>query len=125
MDNAVNGAQDLAARYVALWNETDAEARRAAIADLWRPDGMHFVKERIARGHAGLEQRVIGSYEKNVRDKGNRFRARGDAQRLRDIVTFSWDMVPAGTDTVLAVGREFLVLDAEDRIISDYQFIIS
>jgi len=34
-------------------------------------------------------------------------------------------MVPAGTDTVLAVGREFLVLDAEDRIISDYQFIIS
>jgi len=34
-------------------------------------------------------------------------------------------MVPAHADTILAVGQEFLVLDAEDRIITDYQFIIS
>jgi len=34
-------------------------------------------------------------------------------------------MVPAGADTVLAVGRQFLVLGAQDRIITDYQFIIS
>jgi len=118
-------AQDLVDRYVAVWNEADADARRAGIANLWRPDGAHFVKEREARGHAGLEQRVIGSFEKNVRAKNYRFRPRGDVQRLRDVVTFSWEMVPAGADTVLAVGREFLVLDAQDRIITDYQFIIS
>jgi len=117
--------QDLIARYVALWNEADADARRAAIAALWREDGAHFVKEREARGHAGLEQRVIGSFEKNVGGKGNRFRLRDYAQRLRDVVTFTWEMVPAGADTVLAVGQEFLVLDAEDRIIADYQFILS
>jgi len=117
--------QNLVTGYVALWNETDADARRAAIARLWRPDGAHFVKEREAKGHAALEQRVIGSYEKNVAGKGNRFRSRGDAQRMRDVVTFSWEMLPAGADTVLAVGREFLVLDADDRIITDYQFIIS
>src|SRR5581483_2021800 len=115
--------QDLVSRYVALWNEFDADARRAAIVALWREDGAHFVKEREARGHAGLEQRVVGSFEKNVRGKNYRFRPRDDVQRLRDVVTFSWEMVPAGADTVLAVGREFLVLDAEDRIITDYQFI--
>jgi hypothetical protein len=26
-------------RYVALWNEPDAEARRGTIEDLWAPDG--------------------------------------------------------------------------------------
>jgi hypothetical protein len=121
----MNTPQDLAARYAAVWNESNATARRAAVADLWRPDGVHFVKEREARGHAALEQRIIGSYEKNVRDKGNRFRVRADAQRLRDVVTFTWEMVPADADTVLAVGLEVLVLDAEDRIITDYQFILA
>jgi len=120
----MNTTQDLAARYVAVWNETDADARRTAIASLWRPDGAHFVKEREARGYAALEQRVLGSHEKNVRDNGNRFRARPDAQRLRDVVIFTWEMVPAASDTVLAVGREFLVLDADDRIVTDYQFIV-
>ena len=121
----MNTAQDLAARYAAVWNETNAAARRAAVAGLWRPDGVHFVKAREARGYAALEQRIIGSYEKNVRDKGNRFRVRADAQRLRDVVIFTWEMVPADADTVLAIGLEVLVLDDEDRIITDYQFILA
>lgn len=117
-------AENLAARYVALWNETDPDARRAAIADLWRPGGTHFVGEREAKGYAALELRVTGSHEKNVRINGNRFRARPGAQRLRDVVTFNWEMLPGNGETVLAVGLEFLVLDADDRIIADYQFII-
>jgi hypothetical protein len=121
----MNTAQDLAARYVAVWNETDAGARGAAIAGLWQPDGTHFIKEREARGYAALEQRIAGSHEKNVRDGGNLFRARSGAQRLRDAVTFTWEMVPADTQTTLAVGLEFLILDAEDRIVTDYQFIIA
>jgi hypothetical protein len=121
----MNTTQDLAARYVSVWNETDADARRRVIASLWRPDGMHFIKDREAVGHAALEQRIAGSHEKNVRDNGYRFRARAGAQRLRDVVTFTWEMVPAAADTVLAVGLEFLVLDAEGCIITDYQFIIA
>lgn len=116
--------QDLVQRYVALWNEPDADLRRAAIASLWRPDGAHYVKEREARGYAALEQRVTGAYEKNVRDNGNRFRARPGEQRLRDVVTFNWEMLPRNSETVLAVGLEFFVLDADERIITDYQFIV-
>jgi hypothetical protein len=108
----MNDAEDLVARYVAVWHESDADARRAAIASLWRADGAHFVKAREARGYAALEQRIIGSYEKNVRDKGNRFRARAGAQRLRDVVTFTWEMVPSNADDT-------------NRIITDYQFIIA
>lgn len=120
----MTNAQELATRYAAVWNESDPEVRRATIATLWRRDGSHYVKERQVRGHAELEQRVIGSYEKNVRDNRNRFRVRPGAQRLRDVVTFTWEMLPGDGETVLAVGLEFLVLDANDQIITDYQFII-
>ena len=54
-------AQDFAARYVAVWNETDAMARRAAIAGLWRSHGALFINQREARGLAALEQRIAGS----------------------------------------------------------------
>jgi hypothetical protein len=40
-------------------------------------------------------------------------------------VIFSWEMVPADADIVRAIGLEVLVLDDEDRIITDYQFILA
>jgi hypothetical protein len=109
-------AQDLAVRYVSIWNETELAARRSGIAKLWRPDSMHLSKAHEAKGYAALEQRIIGSHRKNVRDKDNKFRARPGAQRIRDVVTFTWEMVPAEREDMLAVGLEFLVLDAEGRI---------
>ena len=64
-----------------------------------------------------------GIARKNVRDDGNRFRAAPGARRLHDVVTFYWEMLPADADTVLARGQEFLIVDDEDRILVDYQFI--
>lgn len=120
----MNAAQQLADRYAAVWNETDADARRQAIAKLWGPEGLHYVKTREARGYEALETRIVGSYEKNVRDGGNRFRAAKNAQALGGVVTFNWEMVTAGGE-IAAVGLEFLVLDDRGRILTDYQFIVS
>ena len=118
-------AQQLADRYTAVWNEADPDARRAAIAQLWLPDGVHYVGTREACGYAALEQRIIGSHEKNVRDAGNCFRAMPDAQALRGVVTFHWQMVRPGTQEVLATGLEFLQVDADGRIACDHQFIVA
>lgn len=115
---------ELADRYVALWNETDAGARRDAIATLWVPEGEHYVRTLQAKGHAALERRVIGSHEKNVRDGGFRFRTTGDAQLLQNTVMFHWEMVPAAGGPVAALGLEFLVLAEDGRIAIDYQFIL-
>ncbi len=120
----MNDAQELADRYVAVWNEKDPAARRKAMAELWVPDGLHYVDTREARGHEALEQRIIGSHEKWVRDGGNRFKAATNAQLLRNVVSFDWQMLPAGGDTVLAVGREFLVVDEQGHVLVDYQFIV-
>ncbi len=118
-------AQLLANRYTEVWNETDPTRRRIAIALLWAPDGAHYVRALEAHGYEALEQRIIGSHNKNVQDKGCRFRAVKNAQLLRDVVTFNWEMTPAGSDAVLAVGLEFLQVDGAGRIKSDYQFIVS
>jgi hypothetical protein len=115
--------QTLADRYVAVWNEKDEQHRRNAIAALWVPDGQHFVGAREAQGYEELEKRIRGSHEKNVRDDGNRFRAAPGARRLHDVVTFYWEMLPADADTVLARGLEFLIINDEDRILVDYQFV--
>lgn len=116
--------QALADSYVALWNETDAEARRRAVAALFASDGEHYVGTRHVKGHSALEDRVAGSHEKNVRDGGNRFRAAPGAKALHDGVTFFWEMVPSDEDRILATGLEFLLLDSAGRILADYQFIL-
>ena len=116
--------QDLADRYAAVWNETDAERRRLGIAELWAPTGGHYVGAREARGYDALEQRIIGSHERNVRDGGHRFRAAKDARALRDVVTFHWEMLPADSEEVVATGLEFLIVDANGHILVDYQFVL-
>jgi hypothetical protein len=120
----VYDAQRLADCYVAIWNETDTQARRRAIAELWAPEGVHYVDTREARGYGALEKRIAGSHEKNVRDAGHRFRAAKGARALRNAVTFFWEMLPADSEKVVATGLEFLIIDAEGRILADYQFVL-
>ena len=43
--------------------------------------------------------------------------------RLGDVVKFTWDMVPADGGEVAGTGLEVLVLEKDDRIKTDYQFI--
>jgi hypothetical protein len=121
----MNDLQQLADRYVAVWNEPDLQARRRVIAELWAPDGAHYVRSRECRGYGELETRVAGSHEKNVTIGKNRFRARPNAQALHDTVTFNWEMLPQASEEVLAVGLEFLMLDRDGRIVADYQFIVA
>lgn len=38
------GIHQLTDRYVAVWNEPDAERRRAAIRELWSADAVHMLQ---------------------------------------------------------------------------------
>src|SRR4051794_29317297 len=124
MEDDMDNAQKLADRYVAVWTETDAERRRQAIAELWVPEGEHYVGTQEVRGYDALEKRIIGSHVKNVRDGGYRFRAARDARTLHDVVTFHWEMLPADGEEIVATGLEFLIVDSEGRILVDYQFVL-
>jgi hypothetical protein len=132
--------QDLVERYIGLWNQPSPEVRRTLIHELWREDGEHVLQAPIemrevarrlgfaeagleARGYAALEARVTRAYEDFVAPGKYVFRAKPNAERLRDHVKFNWEMVSQADAQVAAVGLDILVLDNEDRIRLDCQFI--
>jgi hypothetical protein len=100
----MNDAQHLADRYVSVWIEADPDRRRQAIAEIWRPDGQHYVDVREARGYDALEQRIVGSYERNIRDGRHRFRSAPGALGLRDLVVVPWEMMVADSERKVASG---------------------
>jgi hypothetical protein len=132
--------RDLARRYVAVWHEPDAELRRKAVHELWAEDGVHVLRppeEMLqaaaglgfpslvlqARGHEELEARVTRTYHEFVVSGAYTFRSRDNADRLGDVVKFSWEMIRADGSEVAGIGLEVLVLDNDGRIKADYQFI--
>jgi hypothetical protein len=131
---------DLIQRYVAVWNEPNADARRAAVRELWTADGAQILqppREILdqaaqigffnpvleARGHAALEARVTRAHDEFVASGGFRFVPRGDVMQVGDVVKFGWEMVSADGGDAAGAGLEFVMLDAQDRIRLDYQFI--
>jgi hypothetical protein len=134
-------ANELADRYVALWNEPNAERRRQMIAELWTEDGSHILQppEEIrevaarpgiglsavleARGYAELDARAASAYQEWVGAQGLTFRRRDDVEPLHDVVKFTWEAVDKDSE-VTAVGLNFLILAADGRIRRDYTFVI-
>jgi hypothetical protein len=135
-------AAKLAEKYVALWNEPDADRRRGMIAELWTEEGRHILQppQEIraiaagpgialtaileARGYGEIEARAASAYEHWVASEGLSFRVRDDADRLGDVVKFHWEAV-AKDGEVFAVGLNFLVLAADGRIERDYTFVVA
>jgi hypothetical protein len=139
-ETRARAAEQLADRYMALWNEPDADRRRRMIAELWTEGGSHILQPPQemreiaaspgiglaatleARGHAELEARAATSYEHWVGSEGLSFRRRDDAERLGDVVKFSWEAV-AKDGEALAAGLNVLVLAADGRIERNYTFV--
>ena len=130
----------LAERYVALWNEPDADRRRRTIAELWTQDGRHLVQppQEIraiaaqpgigltaileARGREEIEARVASAHEHWVGSEGLSFRRRDDAEQLGDVLKFHWEALDKRGE-LFAVGLHVLVLAADGRIERDYTFV--
>jgi hypothetical protein len=124
-DNTMLDAQALADRYVAAWNEPSATRRANAIAALWAPDATGRERGREGCGYGGLGKLILGSPERNGGESGIRYRAAPTARLRGDVLTFRWEMLLADSETVLASGLEFLVVDEEGRIVIDHPFAVA
>ncbi|MEV6431894.1 hypothetical protein [Nocardia sp. NPDC051463] len=132
----------LTERYVAMWNEPDAENRSKLIRELWAADGAQVladppqeIREAAAalafpiptlevRGHDALERRVTRAYEMFVAPGEHAFAARGRATQLSvNLVGITWLMVSQADGSVAGGGYDVLALDEDGRIRVDHQFI--
>jgi len=118
----MSNTTELIDRYVGIWNEPDADRRRATIAKLWQKDAVHFTKSLEARGYDAIEARVTKAYEQYVGTGDFVFKAACDGDDHHNAVRFQWEMVPPAGGEVAASGSVFMILGDDGRIRSDYQF---
>lgn len=99
---------DLARNYLTIWNETDADIRRALIFETWVDTASYVDPMFDVSGHDGIDAMVAGFQEQFP---GLTFRQIGDAERHHDRVRFQWELVTAGND-VVAAGTDVGVIEA-------------
>jgi hypothetical protein len=118
-------SDDFVDRYVAMWNDRDAEQRKKTIAELFTHDGANYTRSLASHGLDQLQARVTAAYDHYVGTGDHIFRLATTPSAHHDVMKLTWEMVRVDTGDVAQVGLEFLVLDDEGRIRCDYQFLDS
>jgi hypothetical protein len=110
---------DIATRYLATWNATDADERRALIEAHWATGVTYVDPLADITGHdalAGLIEGVQGQFPDFV------FSPVGEVEGHQRHARFQWGLGPAGAEPVV-LGSDVVVLDDEGRIASVYGFL--
>jgi hypothetical protein len=98
--------------YLALWNEPDAETRRAAIDDLFTPAVRYVDPIAAVTGREALNALIGGVRQ---RFPGLAFTLAGAVDAHHDQARFTWNLGAPGADPV-AVGFDVVELDADGQI---------
>ncbi|BCJ60835.1 nuclear transport factor 2 family protein [Micromonospora endophytica] len=111
---------DLVDRYLAVWNEPDAERRATAVAALFTTDASYTDPLAAIRGHEEIVATVTG-----VRDAfpEHEFRRHGDVDGHHDVVRFGWALVPAEGGEAVVIGFDVAVHDSDGRIRAVHGFL--
>jgi hypothetical protein len=105
--------------YLACWNETDADARAALIAEHWshRPTYIDPMVE--VAGRDALDATIAAV---QTQFPGFVFTPAGPVDTHHDVARFSWGLGPAGEEPVV-VGFDVVVTDEKGRIRSVLGFL--
>ena len=106
---------DLVARYLQTWNETDPAARRKAIDELWAPNGVYNDPMATAAGRDQIDATIAAVQGQFA---GLAFTLASPVDAYDDVARFTWNL---GDE--LVVGFDVLVLDADGRIANVYGFL--
>ena len=99
----MSNVTDLIDRYIATWNETDAERRRALIARTWTEDASYLDPLMRGDGQAGIDTMIAGV---QTQFPGLQFRRTSGVDVHNDRVRFAWELGPEGGQA-LAGGVDF------------------
>ena len=106
-------------RYIACWNETDADARRARIAETFTDDVRYVDPMMQGDGHAGVDALVGGVH---AQFPGFRFALCRAAESVGDHVRFSWQLGPAEAPDLIG-GTDFARVSVDGRLAVVHGFL--
>ena len=118
--DATTQIRDVVDRYIAVWNEPDANTRRRAVAELWIENGTYTDPLASVEGHQTIEEVVAGAREQFP---GHVFKLIGDIYAHHGIVRFGWELVPEGGDESVVVGFDVAVVTEDRRLRNVYGFL--
>jgi hypothetical protein len=107
-------------RYLAAWNEPDADARRRAVAELWTEDGTYTDPLASVEGHEAIRALIDGA---RGMFPGHVFRPIGGVDAHHDVVRFGWELVPQGGGESVVIGFDVAVVADDGRLRTVYGFL--
>lgn len=108
----MNNPSTIAGRYLAIWNERNAAARRVQAGQLFAPDASYVDPMMKGSGIDGIDS-MIGAAQQQF--PGYRFTLHGTPDGHDDVVRFSWTLAADGAAPV-AKGTDIAYVDADGRL---------
>jgi hypothetical protein len=118
-ETIMNHASAIADRYLAVWNERDAAARRAKVAQLFVPEASYADPMMKGSGIDGIDA-MVGAAQQQF--PGYRFTLHGTPDGHNDVVRFSWTLAVDGAAPV-ARGTDIARLDGGGRLLQVTGFL--
>ena len=106
-------------QYLAIWNETNADRRRALIAEIYADDATYSDPLAEVSGLAGIDALVAGA---QAQFPGLVFSLGGPVDTHHDVARFSWHLGTSGANEPLVVGFDVLALTS-GRVSRVYGFL--
>lgn len=107
-------------RYLALWNETDAVARKDGIAEVFADGATYTDPLADVAGLDGIDAVMAGA---QAQFAGLTFKLLTTVDSNHNIARFSWELIPAGGGESVVIGSDTAVFAEDGRIRSVYGFL--
>lgn len=105
--------------YIAMWNESQPERRRARVAEVMSEDASYLDPVMSGEGVDGIDAMIAGAQQQFP---GHRFQLLPGPDSHHDRVRFTWSLSANGGDPV-AIGVDFATLATDGRLASVTGFL--
>lgn len=112
-------ANELIDRYIATWNEQDADLRRKMIDEIWSDDASYVDPLVVAEGRAAIDATIAGVQQQFP---GWGLRLSGPVDAHHNLARFTWELAPDGAEAMV-VGFDVAVLTEDGRISNVHGFL--
>jgi ketosteroid isomerase-like protein len=106
-------------RYLACWNETDVDARRALLDERWTAEATYVDPMAEVQGRDQLDATIAAVH---AQFPGFVFTPSGPVDAHHNVARFTWGLGPDGAEPVV-VGFDVVVTDEDGRIASVNGFL--